>query len=103
MGEANVGPVEYRQGMEADRGGNASQVAGKEDEPERNTLPLGLQPGIPETQEHGKGNDRDWNQTRMKRRCNVQSADHQHGFQRKNCGQEIEPPKKMAGQDKKKR
>ena len=85
MGEAKIAPVECGQELDADCGGNTSQVAVKEDEPERDILSLGLQPGMPEAQEHCKGNGSDWSHAQLENLYNVESADHEHGFQRKNC------------------
>jgi hypothetical protein len=66
--------------MNTNLSGNASQVAAKKDEAEREIFPLGFQPRIPKTHEHRKGNRRNRSQTQMKGRYNPESADHQYGL-----------------------
>jgi hypothetical protein len=87
MGKPKIGTMKHCQGMNANPGGNTSEVAAKELEPERDTLPLRSQARMPESQEHRKRNDGDGRHAQMKSLCNVERSNYENSLKRKNRGE----------------
>jgi hypothetical protein len=91
--------VSRRQDMDNNLACYARQVAAKEDKSKPQVFFLAFQPRICQPHENSQGYDRDWNQARMKSRLNVQCASYQHGFQRIDHSQQIEPAKQITRKD----